>query len=106
MLIQAIANDQLKDIPFMKPELVQKFLPLSHASIQSTSNPKTFQSIPMDEEESPLNPCVDPNYIPSADSEHNTFCYDALVDKQKGTFSIDAQVPYPPCPSFVTNATL
>ena len=109
-LLDAIANDQLKGIPFMKQDIIRKYLAPSpatskgrmkrpRAGIRSTRKTyidqnKTWRQRGKENN----NPAIHPNaartaptYIPSDEPQvNNVFCFAALADKQRGTMYTDA----------------
>ena len=103
-MTKAINNGQLEGVPFMKSELVRKYLAPSPATskgrmkrprtgIQSTSKganaePTQF-SVPLPQP----TPTSTVNVIPAEPTEEsacNVFCYAALADKHNGTMYTDA----------------
>ena len=103
-LIKAINNGQLEGIPFMKADLIRKYLAPSPATskgrmkrqtgIRSTrAKPTTKNATPQSPEEPIPNVASPPHVIPvesTSDSICNVFCYAALADKHAGTMYKDA----------------
>ena len=106
-LIKAIQNDQLKDIPLMKVNLIKKYLAKSpatskgrmkrpRAGIRSTRPKPSATKTNVTETPQPTihpNALRTGNIIPddeSFDGANNIFCYAALADKQTGTLYTDA----------------
>ena len=103
-LIKAINNGHLEGIPFMKADLVRKYLAPSPATSKGRmKRPRTgirstrkHTSVEMDSEGEPeqqLQPQNDVNIIPvevNDESACNVFCYAALADKHDGTMYTDA----------------
>jgi hypothetical protein len=107
-LLKAINNNQLINIPFMKSNLIKKYLAKSpatgkgrmkrpRAGICSTHQQTQQPTAP--QPSVPESGTIHPNAIqttahlsPTNDHEHvnNVFCYAALADKQKGTLYTDA----------------
>eukprot|EP00804_Cyclotella_cryptica_P019081 CCRYP_014487-RA/>CCRYP_014487-RA protein AED:0.29 eAED:0.21 QI:0/0/0/1/0.5/0.33/3/0/1151 len=104
-LIKAIHNDQLVGVPFMKPDLVRKYLAPSPATSKGRiKRPRTglrstrLHTIPP--ETTPvLSPSLPPHSTPTThvipmeslgDNLCNVFCYAALAEKHTGTMYTDA----------------
>ena len=97
-LLKAIANGQLSGIPLMKPDLIQRYLAPSPATlkgrmkrprpgIQSTKVKKTENCEPVKINKIQIHPnairatTIPPDNVPDS----NIFCYATLADKQQGT---------------------
>eukprot|EP00956_Cyclotella_meneghiniana_P014140 scaffold21040_cov41-Cyclotella_meneghiniana.AAC.5 len=103
-LIKAINNGQLEGIPFMKADLIRKYLAPSPATLKGRmKRPRTgIRSTRAKQKQSitPLRPqppspsvATTPHVIPvesTSDSICNVFCYTALADKHAGTMYTDA----------------
>jgi len=107
-LLKAVSNDQLEGIPFMKADIIKKYLAKSpatskgrmkrpRAGIRST-RPKPPKQQPPNVQAGPTNihhnvQRTTAHLIPidePLDGANNVFCYAALADKQTGTYYTDA----------------
>ena len=97
-LLHAIENGQLEGIPFMKPQLVPKYLAKSPATskggmkrprvgIQSTRETRRQRRARLKKEAPETKPIPDPR---DKHEVNNIFCFAALADKQNGTLYTDA----------------
>ena len=108
-LIKAINNRQLEGIPFMKADLIRKYLAPSPATskgqmkllrtgIRSTRKNQPLETTSEGDMKSTNDvniPAVSPNvHLIPLETEHfdlcHVFCYAALADKHKGTMYTDA----------------
>eukprot|EP00804_Cyclotella_cryptica_P025566 CCRYP_002810-RA/>CCRYP_002810-RA protein AED:0.33 eAED:0.33 QI:0/-1/0/1/-1/1/1/0/369 len=106
-LIKTINNNQLRGIPMMKADLVQKYLAPSPATSKghmkrprtgnqstgpttTTPSPTTVPAIPLSHipDYTPTGPPATTPHI--IDTACNVFCYAALADKHQGTMYTDA----------------
>ena len=109
-LFKAVSNGQLEGIPFMKADIIKKYLAKSpatskgrmkrpRAGIRST-RPKKSKVVLTDNQPIEASGSIHPNAIRTMsnivpndeplDGANNVFCYAALVDKQQGTIYTDA----------------
>ena len=105
-LLKAIDNKQLENIPFMKADMIRKYLAKSPATAKGrmkrprkglrstrqkpTTSKGTVNTIP---EVHPNAQRTNTHYIPPdepLDGANNVFCFAALADKQTGTLYTDA----------------
>jgi hypothetical protein len=100
-LIKAIRNGQLEGIPFMKADLVRKYLAPSPATLKGCmKRPRTGIRSTRTKVKAPTNAVEETavldsliNVIPmeeKEDSACHVFCYAALADKHTGTMYTDA----------------
>eukprot|EP00804_Cyclotella_cryptica_P020661 CCRYP_003457-RA/>CCRYP_003457-RA protein AED:0.44 eAED:0.32 QI:0/0/0/0.5/1/1/2/0/441 len=108
-LIKAINNGQLLGVPFMKPDLIRKYLAPSPATSKGrmkhpcTGIRSTSCNPPPQDSASPTSPPIttgtNTSHIiplePIGDSSCNVFCYAALADKHTGTMYTDAMGALP-----------
>ena len=98
-LLKAIENKQLEGIPFMKTELIKKYLARSPATskggmkhprtgIRSTRETRAQRRARLRRELPETVPIQHPQ--DKNDSSNNVFCFAALADKQSGTLYTDA----------------
>ena len=98
-LLKAIENKQLEGIPFMKAELIKKYLARSPATskggmkhprtgIRSTRETRAQRRARLRRELPETVPIQHPQ--DKNDSSNNVFCFAALADKQSGTLYTDA----------------
>eukprot|EP00804_Cyclotella_cryptica_P015897 CCRYP_006383-RA/>CCRYP_006383-RA protein AED:0.07 eAED:-0.04 QI:0/0/0/1/0/0/2/0/1375 len=104
-LLKAISNGQLEGVPYMKSDLIRKYLAPSPATSKGRMKRPRMgirsTRTGANKEPDPMHPLQEPsptttstvNVIPFEtidDSVCNVFCYAALADKQAGTMYTDA----------------